>query len=56
MGFGFIILFWYDIFEGNAKVTWFEGNFEDYENMYLKKLGTAAQEGRRAKFRRFSLW
>ncbi len=43
------------IFEGNAKVTWFEGNFEDYENMYLKKLGTAAQEGRRAKFRRFSL-
>ncbi len=43
------------VFEGNAKVTWFEGNFEDYESMYLKKLGTAVNEGRRAKFRRFSL-
>lgn len=43
------------VFEGNAKVSWFEGNFEDYENMYLKKLGTAVNEGRRAKFRRFAL-
>lgn len=43
------------VFEGNAKVSWFEGNFEDYESMYLKKLGSAAQEGRRARFRRFSL-
>lgn len=43
------------VFEGDAKVRWFEGNFEDYENMYLKKLGSSAQEGRRAKFRRFSL-
>ncbi|MDD2997776.1 MAG: energy-dependent translational throttle protein EttA [Erysipelotrichia bacterium] len=43
------------VFEGNAKVSWFEGNFEDYESMYLKKLGAAANEGRRAKFRRFAL-
>lgn len=43
------------VFEGNARVSWFEGNFEDYESMYLKKLGTAAVEGRRAKFRRFAL-
>ncbi|MDD3147903.1 MAG: energy-dependent translational throttle protein EttA [Candidatus Riflebacteria bacterium] len=43
------------VFEGNAKVSWFEGNFEDYESMYLKKLGSAAVEGRRAKFRRFAL-
>ncbi|KAF1081710.1 MAG: Energy-dependent translational throttle protein EttA [Candidatus Rifleibacterium amylolyticum] len=43
------------VFEGNAKVSWFEGNFEDYESMYLKKLGAAANEGRRARFRRFSL-
>lgn len=42
------------VFEGEGKVSWFEGNFEDYENMYLKKLGTAANEGRRAKFRKFS--
>ena len=43
------------VFEGNAKVSWFEGNFEDYESMYLKKLGAAANENRRAKFRRFAL-
>ena len=43
------------VFEGNAKVSWFEGNFEDYESMYLKKLGTAANEGRRARFRRFAI-
>ncbi len=43
------------VFEGNSKVSWFEGNFEDYESMYLKKLGAAANENRRAKFRRFAL-
>jgi len=43
------------VFEGDAKVSWFEGNFEDYESMYLKKLGAAANDGRRARFRRFSL-
>ena len=43
------------VFEGNAKVSWFEGNFEDYENSCLKKMGTAANEGRRAKFRKFSI-
>jgi ATP-binding cassette ChvD family protein len=43
------------VFEGDARVSWFEGNFEDYESMYLKKLGAAANDGRRARFRRFSL-
>ena len=43
------------VFEGNSKVSWFEGNFEDYESMYLKKLGSAANDNRRAKFRRFAL-
>jgi len=43
------------VFEGNSKVSWFEGNFEDYESMYLKKLGAAANDNRRAKFRRFAL-
>jgi len=43
------------VFEGNSKVAWFEGNFEDYESMYLKKLGAAANDNRRAKFRRFAL-
>ena len=43
------------VFEGNQKVRWFEGNFEDYENMVLKKLGSSANENRRSKFRKFSL-
>ncbi len=43
------------IFEGNSRVRWFEGNFEDYENMYLKKQGVTANENRRSKFRRFSI-
>jgi ATPase subunit of ABC transporter with duplicated ATPase domains len=43
------------VFEGNSKVRWFEGNFEDYENMYLKKQGAAATENRRARFRKFSI-
>lgn len=43
------------VFEGNSQVKWFEGNFEDYESMYLKKLGSEAQEGRRARFRKFSI-
>ena len=43
------------IFEGNAQMKWFEGNFEEYENLVLKKQGTGAFENRRAKYRRFSL-
>ncbi len=43
------------VFEGNAGVRWFEGNFEDYENMYLKKQGKGAGENRRARFKKFSL-
>jgi ATP-binding cassette ChvD family protein len=42
------------VFEGNAKVRWFEGNFEDYEELCLKKSG-AANQNRRAKFKKFSL-
>lgn len=43
------------VFEGDAKVSWFEGNFEDYENLILKKTGSKINEGRRAKFRKFSI-
>jgi ATP-binding cassette ChvD family protein len=43
------------VFEGDAKVLWFEGNYEDYENLRLKKMGDRAMENRRAKFRRFAL-
>lgn len=43
------------VFEGGAKVQWFEGNYEEYESLKLKKLGAAALENRRTKYRRFSL-
>ncbi len=38
-------------FEGEGKVRWFEGNFEDYENTRRKELGDAF-ENRRARYRR----
>ncbi|MBF0499947.1 MAG: energy-dependent translational throttle protein EttA [Candidatus Riflebacteria bacterium] len=43
------------VFEGGSKVRWFDGNWEDYENMRRKTLGAAAVENRRARYRKFSL-
>ncbi|RCK81699.1 MAG: ABC transporter, ATP-binding protein [Candidatus Ozemobacter sibiricus] len=43
------------VFEGEAHVQWFEGNYEEYERLRLKKLGQAAYENRRARYRKFSL-
>ncbi len=43
------------VFEGEAHVQWFEGNYEEYERLRLKKLGQAAYENRRARYRRFAL-
>jgi len=41
------------VFEGESHVEWFEGNYEEYEAMRLRKLGSAALENRRARYRRF---
>jgi hypothetical protein len=38
--------------EGDAKVRWFEGNYEEYEAARRRELGDAAVENRRARFRK----
>jgi ATP-binding cassette ChvD family protein len=40
-------------FEGDSHVEWFEGNFEDYEADKKRRLGEAAVEPHRIKFKRF---
>ena len=40
-------------FEGDAHVEWFEGNFEDYEEDKKRRLGAAALEPKRVKFKKF---
>jgi len=39
-------------FEGDSKVTWFEGNFEDYEADRKRRLGDDADQPHRIKYRR----
>jgi ATP-binding cassette ChvD family protein len=41
-------------FEGNSHVEWFEGNFEMYEADKRRRLGDAATEPTRMKYRKFS--
>ncbi|MEL7048526.1 MAG: energy-dependent translational throttle protein EttA, partial [Pseudomonadota bacterium] len=40
-------------FEGDSHVEWFEGNFADYEEDKKRRLGDAAVEPSRIKFKRF---
>ncbi len=39
-------------FEGDSQVTWFEGNYADYEADYKRRLGDAAVQPRRIKYKR----
>ncbi len=39
-------------FEGDSKVVWFEGNYEDYEADRKRRLGEAADQPHRIKYRR----
>jgi ATP-binding cassette ChvD family protein len=41
-------------FEGNSHVEWFEGNFEMYEEDKRRRLGDAAAEPTRMKYRKFT--
>jgi len=41
-------------FEGDSHVEWFEGNFADYEEDKRRRLGDAAVEPHRIKFKRFA--
>jgi ATP-binding cassette ChvD family protein len=38
-------------FEGDSQVTWFEGNYEDYEKDYRKRMGQDADTPHRIKYR-----
>ena len=41
-------------FEGDSQVTWFEGNYSDYEKDRKKRLGTAADQPHRIKYRQLT--
>jgi ATPase subunit of ABC transporter with duplicated ATPase domains len=41
-------------FEGDSHAEWFEGNYQDYEADRHRRLGTAADQPHRIKFKRFS--
>ncbi len=41
-------------FEGDSRVYWFEGNFTEYEEDKRKRLGAAAVEPHRIKYRRLT--
>lgn len=40
-------------FEGDSKVTWFEGNFTDYEEDRRRRLGEAADQPHRIRYKKF---
>ena len=41
-------------FEGDSKVVWFEGNYQDYEADLKRRIGSAADEPKRIKYRKLS--
>ncbi len=41
-------------FEGDAHVEWFEGNFEAYEEVKVRRLGPDSIEPKRVKYKKFS--
>jgi ATP-binding cassette ChvD family protein len=41
-------------FEGDSQVTWFEGNFADYEEDRHRRLGTEADQPHRVRYRKLS--
>jgi sulfate-transporting ATPase len=41
-------------FEGDSQVTWFEGNYQDYEADRKRRLGAAAEQPHRLKYRKLT--
>ena len=41
-------------FEGDSKVVWFEGNYQDYEADRKKRLGADADQPHRIKYKRLT--
>ena len=42
-------------FEGDSQVTWFEGNYADYEADRRRRLGADAEQPHRPKFKRLEV-
>jgi len=42
------------VFEGNSKVRWFEGNFEEYQEKRKQELG-GKEENRRSKYKKLTI-
>ena len=42
------------VFEGNSKVRWFEGNFEEYQEKRKQELG-GREENRRSKYKKLTI-
>jgi sulfate-transporting ATPase len=38
-------------FEGDSQVVWFEGNYEDYEKDYKRRMGNSADQPKRIKYK-----
>ncbi|HIM57635.1 MAG TPA: energy-dependent translational throttle protein EttA, partial [Candidatus Latescibacteria bacterium] len=41
-------------FEGESEVAWFEGNYSEYEEMRRERLGEAAEQPKRIKYRQLT--
>jgi len=41
-------------FEGNSRAVWFEGNYSDYESDRRSRLGSAADQPHRIKYRQLT--
>jgi ATP-binding cassette ChvD family protein len=41
-------------FEGDSKVVWFEGNYSEYEQDYKKRMGSAADQPHRIRYRQLT--
>ena len=41
-------------FEGDSRVVWFEGNYQDYEADRRRRLGAAADQPHRIKYRKLT--
>ena len=41
-------------FEGESQVTWFEGNYEDYETDYKRRMGIDADQPHRIKYKKIA--
>jgi hypothetical protein len=39
------------VFEGEGRVRWFQGNYEDYENWRIREMGEKPFENRRNRYR-----